>query len=130
MKSKVLKKIIAVVCAAALMLTAASVVMLASVSAEAESVSKVVVDFEDQNGIGKHIGDVASKLVDTSTITNTMFDAWKANAGNYFASVNGKNNWAAINLPENWWVYTNESDGITYTKPNIISFDITYKKCF
>ena len=124
MKSKVLKKIIAVVCAAALMLTAASAVLLATVSAEAESVSKVVVDFEDQNGVGKFIGDAASKLVNTSTITNTVFDAWKVNAGNYCASVNGKGNWAAINLPENWWVYTNESDGITYTKPNIISFDI------
>lgn len=117
-----MKKLIALTLSLLMVFT---VIPMAIVSAADESVSKVILDFEDQNGIGVHIGDAGSKLIDTSTITNSVFDAWKTNSGSYCASVNGKGNWASFNLPENWWIYTDENDGTTYTKPSLISFDIT-----
>ncbi|MEE1018549.1 MAG: hypothetical protein UH824_03590 [Acutalibacteraceae bacterium] len=124
MKSKVLKKIIAVVCAAALMLTAASVVMLASVSASSVAASKTIIDFEDGNAaIISSAGDQPAKILDTSTLSDAKA-YWTDISGSYSSMVSGKNQSTWFVLPTGW-ADSYEAGGVTYARPNEISFDIT-----
>ena len=124
MKSKVLKKIIAVVCATVLMLTAASVVMLASVSASSVAASKTIIDFEDGNAaIISSAGDQPAKILDTSTLSDAKA-YWTDISGSYSSMVSGKNQSTWFVLPTGW-ADSYEAGGVTYARPNEISFDIT-----
>ena len=101
-----------------------AVVPMALAYAEVETVSNVIFDFEDQTGIGKHVGDAGSKYLDNSTLTDT-FSYWKESAGSYSASVNGKGNSASFNLPTDWYKYYDATSDFTLTKPNMITFEVT-----
>ncbi|MGN0115825.1 MAG: hypothetical protein ACI396_10900 [Acutalibacteraceae bacterium] len=128
MKSKVFKKIIAVVCATALILTAASAVLFATVSAETTTgragVSRLLIDFDDNPAKSySSDGDDPAKTLESSTLSDS-FSAWKEISGTTTFRFSGKGQTARIVLPDGWTDAYTAENGKTYSRPNAISMNM------
>ena len=136
MKSKFFKKAIAVVCATVLILTAASAVMFATVSAATTPTgrtgeSRIIINFDDLQPVSWGKGsDDPCKIQKNSELTTTFATEWQEVAGEQSFRISGKGPQGQktyLELPAGW-ANECEINGKTYQRPNAISMQIVSTK--
>lgn len=99
---------------------------LLPVSAETPTVSKTLLDFEDNSSSVLQWASDGKSSIQANADLNASYDwtYWTETAGNYSASINGKNQWAGFVLPTDWYTGGYDVGEFHYTTPAAITFDV------